>query len=333
MLPYISLSDNEFKPLVSHLKTIFHGKYFSAPDEWRLVLLCGKSLPSIATSSASLSARLFNLLNIRNKLSSKPSLTNREVLLKYAQGSANKQKFFFAEKILHKDFDESGLDLLRGEKYLADIVDCIFIFLESWGTAAELGAFAINNNLCEKLLVVNDIQYKQNNSFISKGPLKLVDRGSTFCETYYCDTSNIVENLPEIEKIISSAKSKKTPRVHLPIDSYTRQTPKAWLFLICDLLRMIQPIDIISFHFIVKEIIGNIRTDDFYAILNIAILIELITQKRYGGQKLFYVGEDIAASKPFLKIKEKDISLSRIMMSEILQNHFPDFYERWKKEI
>lgn len=332
MLPYISLTDTEFTPLVTQLKTIFHGKYFIIPEDWRIILLCGKSIDPLK-GGITTTRPLKNFLKALNpfKYSFKGQApTNREILLEYAREKDARQKYFFAEKILHDDFDKSGLDLLRGEKQLADIVDCIFIFLESWGTAAELGAFAINKDLCEKILVVNDLKYKDDNSsFISKGPLKLVNKESKYKQTFYCNTADIHKSLPEIESIISSIEVGKVPRIHLPIKNYSKQPPKAWLFLICDLLRVVQPIDIASFHYIANEIIGNIHLSYFYAILNIAINIDLIGYERYGDQKLYSIGDETSKFGPFIKIKEEETNQSRILMSTILKDNFPDFYDRW----
>lgn len=77
--------------------------------------------------------------NTPNKLGN----TSRDQLLSYSDKNSINQKYILAENILHDDFSKSGLDLLRGESFLAEIVDCIFIFLESWGTATVevLGSF------------------------------------------------------------------------------------------------------------------------------------------------------------------------------------------------
>ena len=80
-------------------------------------------------------------------------------------------EWVFADLLVSKEND-----LLTLEKYLANIVDLIVIPLESIGTFAELGSFASNPFLCQKLFILNDKIYEHDKSFITQGPVALVKK-------------------------------------------------------------------------------------------------------------------------------------------------------------
>ena len=67
-------------------------------------------------------------------------------------------------------------DLLSLENLLAESVDAIVLIPESPGSFTELGAFANNEKVRNKLICIIDEKYKKNKSFINQGPLKLVKK-------------------------------------------------------------------------------------------------------------------------------------------------------------
>lgn len=80
-------------------------------------------------------------------------------------------EFIFATLLNKKDSN-----LLELEDELAGYVDLIIIPLESQGTFAEIGAFTVNKKLLPKIIVINNIKYKNSKSFINLGPLDLVKK-------------------------------------------------------------------------------------------------------------------------------------------------------------
>ena len=60
------------------------------------------------------------------------------------------------------------------ELKLAERCDLIIMFLQSRGTISELTAFAMNDSARGKLAVFNDVRYKDEKSFINKGPLRII---------------------------------------------------------------------------------------------------------------------------------------------------------------
>lgn len=69
--------------------------------------------------------------------------------------------------------------LLALENILADSVDSIVLFPESPGSFAELGAFANNKRLANKLICVGQKKYAKKKNFINYGPIRLIKASRT----------------------------------------------------------------------------------------------------------------------------------------------------------
>lgn len=69
-------------------------------------------------------------------------------------------------------------DLLSLENLLAESVDAVVLIPESPGSFTELGAFASDEKVRNKLICIIDEKYKKNKSFINQGPLKLVKKAN-----------------------------------------------------------------------------------------------------------------------------------------------------------
>ncbi|HBD9357834.1 TPA: retron St85 family effector protein, partial [Legionella pneumophila] len=81
-----------------------------------------------------------------------------------------------AEEAFSWDINESfNKDLLEFEKYYGSLVSSIPLVCESYGSAAELGAFVTDHVIKNKLIILIQNQYfsgKDNNSFIRHGPIQ-----------------------------------------------------------------------------------------------------------------------------------------------------------------
>lgn len=108
---------------------------------------------------------------------------NDKSSIRYKIAQALTKSFWYSDSydlIYPEDiFDEllyssTSTDLLSLENLLADSVDAVVVIPESAGSFAELGAFANNEKLREKMICVIDIKYKRDKSFINQGPVKLV---------------------------------------------------------------------------------------------------------------------------------------------------------------
>jgi hypothetical protein len=98
-------------------------------------------------------------------------VTNRGIIDRYIRNKASFAYIVLSEKIWEADYSKT-IDLLTFEEFLAEISDCIIIFIESIGSSCELGAFTLQENQFQnKLILVLDQQYQNEESFINKGPV------------------------------------------------------------------------------------------------------------------------------------------------------------------
>lgn len=102
----------------------------------------------------------------------------RKALIDFSSIHLKHTQFFLAEKMfatLKKEGHKGNI--LDVEHKISEFSDHIVIILESSSAFAELGAFA-HTELRNKLIVINDKQYKDENSFINLGPIKAIEECS-----------------------------------------------------------------------------------------------------------------------------------------------------------
>lgn len=169
--------------------------------------------------------------------------TCRESIVEYADRHLKGFRFFEAEAFFRAFAESAKSDLLTLEEKLAGYSDCILIVLESPGAVAELGAFTLHNDLAKIVLAVNERRFRDSTSFISLGPLKKVDKASTFRPTVYADFSSILTAIPDIEKRLSKIKRYNGKSVDLSTyDGYQQLEPKLRLMFLSDLISLLSPI-------------------------------------------------------------------------------------------
>ncbi len=171
----------------------------------------------------------------------KDNPTARDLIKEYADKHLDSFQFFMAEDFFSAFENEKGWDLLSIEESLCNYSDCILIILKGESAFAELGAFALHPKLVKQVLVINEIGYKNGDSFIVKGPIAKVDSESIFTPTIHANfriilntVSNIEENLKKIERTNVSNISMKT------LDELKKDPKKRILFL-SDIISLFGP--------------------------------------------------------------------------------------------
>jgi hypothetical protein len=126
--------------------------------------------------------------------------------------SLNNWWYDFLYDIIYPEdiFDEllygfKSKDLLSLENMLASSVDAILLIPESPGSFAELGAFANDERLREKLICLVDKKFKKDKSFINQGPLKLVRQANKH-GLIYIDPDDIDKNISEVHSSLKKMK-------------------------------------------------------------------------------------------------------------------------------
>jgi len=102
----------------------------------------------------------------------------RKALMEFSKVQLPHTHFFLAEKMFStlKDEGHKG-NILDVENLISDFSDYILIILESPSAFTELGAFS-HDKLRSKLVVINNIDFKKENSFINLGPIKAIEERS-----------------------------------------------------------------------------------------------------------------------------------------------------------
>jgi uncharacterized protein YhfF len=90
-------------------------------------------------------------------------------------------------------------DILNFENHIAQISELIVLFSESYGAAAELGAFAMVDEISRRLLVIIDSKNYALDSFITLGPVRMLN--NEYGETAVCVINLEDVNLETIRNV------------------------------------------------------------------------------------------------------------------------------------
>tara|TARA_R110001592_G_scaffold58129_1_gene176422 strand:- start:1588 stop:2505 length:918 start_codon:yes stop_codon:yes gene_type:complete len=102
----------------------------------------------------------------------------RKALIDFSKVHLPHTHFFLAEKMFATLREEGHKgNILDVESLISGFSDFILIILESPSAFTELGAFS-HDTLREKLVVINNSEYKKEASFINLGPIKAIEEKS-----------------------------------------------------------------------------------------------------------------------------------------------------------
>lgn len=143
-----------------------------------------------------------------------------------------------SEKLWEIDSSKSGLDLLSFEDFLAEASDAILLFVESYGTACELGAFSMKNKLVDKLIVFNDKNFLTTKSFINDGPIRKI-KNTNNSNAIYTDLNAIFSNVEVTNKLKEITSQNKRLKINEDINHIQLNS---FIVEILELISILQPI-------------------------------------------------------------------------------------------
>ena len=159
----------------------------------------------------------------------------KDYLIRYRPGC----RVFYAESawttIVEHDTNANALDV---EDRLASLADVVAVIVESPGTLAELGAFAMSPSLRRKLLLLLDARYRTELSFVALGPVKWVDNESDFAPSLWVCQDRILQSVQQIEQRLD-----RVPKSTRRIKDLT-SSPKHLLFFLSDLVTIFGPVSV-----------------------------------------------------------------------------------------
>ncbi|MDY7108522.1 MAG: retron St85 family effector protein [Planctomycetota bacterium] len=193
--------------------------------------------------------------------------SGRQELVRYARRHLSQFSFFEAEEAFRALMGRTSQDLLSLEDRFAGFSDCILVVVESPGSIAELGAFAIKDELARIMLVVNDKRYEHDPSFISDGPIKKLNRKSRFKPVIHTNIAGILAIGPQVASRLKLIEPRYRKRVRLgKVEQFRQCREKHRMLFLCDLIGLFCPITF-------KELLGVLK--DLYRARRLQIHIEL----------------------------------------------------------
>ena len=198
-------------------------------------------------------------------------------------------------------YSSQSKDLLSLEGLLAESVDAIVLIPESPGSFAELGAFANDEKLRNKLICIVDDKYKKDKSFINQGPLKLVKNANKH-GLIFIDPKRIDKEIGKISTALGTMKkasSKVKDKITLlQTDNFLLPT-----------IYLLEPVS----KSILVSMVGNAMNDEANSFQATTTALTILSKKRLveltpNGYKLTSLGVDECFSfqKKYTRIKTQD---------------------------
>lgn len=274
----------------------------------RFVFICGKAFEEGTETIREVAIKKFDKVITKNNY----------------EGESHKVLCIVSEYLYTQDLAN---DIFSFEKMLAELSHKIIIVTESAGTFCELGAFVMDNECCNKILVVNENIKEYKESFISKGPIKLLEEKD--------ERSVIIHNGIERLKFSSEFNQRIEDIAHedmvIPInDNADALDLRGLIYELANIVEMFQPVE----HFEIEQLYKLIKEIDYYKIERIAdhkiktlkrvIFLMEKMQVLHCHEGYCYMNRDISCFNVMFRINRKEFNDFRIQYLNRLQKYFPE---------
>jgi hypothetical protein len=237
----------------------------------------------------------------------KPS-ARRQALVQFITRYHEQWRVVFAEKVF-SSISDTKLNLLDLEHTISEFSDFVAIILESESAFAELGAFC-HENIRKKLLVINDIQYKDSTSFINIGPIKAIETkhkdNIIFYEMRHCENDTldgIGAVFGPIGKHLKSVKPRQRYSTAHELNEMQdiKKITKFLLYLVHDLIYIFYTVSRENLIKILIFLLGNQNFREIDKVLSVLQGLELIESSDHQFYSSRYDGLFLEL-KPDLKV-------------------------------
>lgn len=183
-------------------------------------------------------------------------------------------------------------DLLLFERDAGFLSRAIVLFVESPGAIAELGAFALDEQLHKKLFVVISRKYREapyRQSFLNLGPLKRIessrpDEGASVRNICVIDAEKAADITPvELDLIFESLDAWLTPG-HAT-ERFRKDNPTHKLLLIADLVDLLQVVSELQILAVLKHFEVVFDRTEIQRLAKLLDLLGLIRLSERGNEK------------------------------------------------
>ena len=142
--------------------------------------------------------------------------SNRAHFLKWAEKELTDVIPLVAEQAYRESYSDRSpefINLGKFEQLVAGVCDCVLIFPESVGSYAELGLFSAYAPLKKKVLVANEAEYHNKDSFLNLGPVQNIDSSSLFRSTIPINRSGLLEGFFAVKERLDRLRRRSNRRV------------------------------------------------------------------------------------------------------------------------
>lgn len=151
-----------------------------------------------------------------------------------------------SERLYIQDYSD---DIFSFEKMLAEISQRIILPAESAGTYCELGAFVMDEDCRSKIIVINEFKEEYRNSFITRGPIKLLDEKNSDNVIYY--SGKVDENAEYTDSIERIANED----LRIPInEDKANVSLRSLIYELANIVELFQPLTPYEIELLYKKI-------------------------------------------------------------------------------
>lgn len=207
----------------------------------------------------------------------------RSSLKKFIENNQNNNTVIYAEGIFNelKKFGatKNALDL---EHTISEVADRVIIILESESAFCELGAFS-HETLREKLIIINNSQFKGSESFINTGPIAALQevRSPVLWYPMKQDGVHTLDGIGSIFHDLSTSLAiKKTKKDQLNIAELSEfKAKKESLYFLHDLILLCGPISHEEIILLLIKLFGDREFNSIKNLLGILREAKLVSTK------------------------------------------------------
>lgn len=259
--------------------------------------------------------------------------SSRSILNDFYKKNIEDFEFIFAEKVF--DYPNDFKNILDLENAIAIFSDCIVIILESYGAFAELGAFANHNDLKNKILIINERQFKDVNSFINEGPIRKIisSKDSKFKKVMYCQNLKAILDIAfdlkaVLKEMLPKNRSNMTKEILLQaFENDAEDNYKIRFYFLIKLLAFLVPISRNDFYSVLKNTFG-FEKNKLEIVLNFILALGYYKEDNKSGLIIGRLSSITNVSKILflsgtmeVAIRKQILKLYRKKMPEILKQY------------
>lgn len=233
--------------------------------------------------------------------------SRRDRVAQYIRAHHEHVLLFYADDVWALVAQHGSQNALGMERELAALSDVVLIVVESPGTFAELGAFALQDDLRKKLLPILDVAHRDAESFVRSGPVAWVDEDSTYRPAIWADHDTILDVVDELDARLTKLPSSRAHRVEELAES-----PKHLVFFLADLVGIFGPCPKSHLAEYVRRILGREPVWTVDMLLGLASAMGLVEHlDSEVGETLFVRPLTEGELRPFQETRYLDLAALR----------------------